>query len=324
MGFFTSLSPAFVPYGEIPTQYVDQALAAVAQQAGLPAGFNWFPYLQKAAEQHKAAYGVAYSKRYTNWAYPVTVAITYAASDYPQLQPFIALTGAGSVFWDQGNQLRDQALHAATSDTEYYAPVLLAAAFITAGLMAPVAATALATETAVATGATSVVQGAELAALIESGTIGIEGAFLEAAALTGSQVVYSTATGALMEAVTPAGEAILFDASVDPFTQFNVQAIEPVQSVKLPEDALNVPSAPSTPSTSPTTSITKAATDYAKKLALSELNKLVGGAAQSPGAKAALVQSGQGVAPGQESADITPLIALALVAGAYIYSKRKR
>lgn len=73
-----------------------------------------------------------------------------------------------------------------------------------------------------AAGTTASVSGAELAALVEAGTVGTEGAFLEAAALSGASVTYNTATGAILGAVLPSGATVAFDPALDAFTQFGV------------------------------------------------------------------------------------------------------
>jgi hypothetical protein len=92
----------------------------------------------------------------------------------------------------------------------------------------PMAASALGWSTTAAGGTTvGAASGAELAALIESGTVGVEGAFLEATALSGGTVAYSTATGELIGATLPSGATIAYDAAVDPFAQFGLADAAP-------------------------------------------------------------------------------------------------
>lgn len=59
---------------------------------------------------------------------------------------------------------------------------------------------------------TATTSGAELATLVESGTAGVEGAFLETAALSDATVAYSTVTGDLLSMTLPTGEVISYDA----------------------------------------------------------------------------------------------------------------
>jgi hypothetical protein len=300
-----------------------QTLQNLSNAAGYGYSINWDRYARLAAEQHFRQFGQHFRIEYTNPVAWLNMLVDQAQADYPNLANFRAPIDPGSEFYNQGQKLSVDAAYAIKrSDKANFLKFLTV-------VLAPVAAALFAPAAAVSAGAsTGVLQGAELAALVEAGTVGVEGAFLEAAALSGSQVIYSASTGALLEAVTPAGDLIVFDAAVDPFTQFGVETFQPVTpNEPLAQPApTSEPLAQSTPSSAPSTptsSVTKAATDYAKKLALSELNKLVSGSPQSPGARAALTQGSAGVAPGEETADITPLVALALVAGAYIYSKRK-
>jgi hypothetical protein len=94
------------------------------------------------------------------------------------------------------------------------------------------------TESAFASATTSTVSGAELAAIVESGTVGIEGAFLETAALTGSEVTFATATGELLSMTTPIGEVVAFE-SFDPVNSIT-DILNNIADVAESADAANV------------------------------------------------------------------------------------
>src|SRR5574340_342906 len=131
----------------------------------------------------------------------------------------------------------------------------------TATTAAESAATTIA-ETAASTSAT--VSGADLAALVESGTTGIEGAFLESAALSDAAVTYSTVSGELLSMTLPTGEVISYDAFVNTAetpmvnTVSDTPTIEPTDTapdltdIPTTNPIDNLPSAPS-----PTTTIPK-------------------------------------------------------------------
>lgn len=73
-------------------------------------------------------------------------------------------------------------------------------------------ATSLTTAVAETAATTATTSGAELATLVESGTAGVEGAFLETAALSDATVAYSTVTGDLLSMTLSTGEVISYDA----------------------------------------------------------------------------------------------------------------
>jgi hypothetical protein len=123
-------------------------------------------------------------------------------------------------------------------DLLFYAVVAAVTYGAASGAFATAAATA-ATAAPAAVSTIGVTGGAELAALVEAGTVGVEGAFLEAAALTGSTVTYSTATGAIISAATPAGAVIEFDAALEPALQF-----QEVQQLPLEPEVIPEPPAP--------------------------------------------------------------------------------
>jgi hypothetical protein len=270
---------------------------------------------------HVNAYGKVWSDtRYTNQAAIVLMIVQTAIGTYPQLNQILPQISPGSPFWEQGEAFRQSSAESSKAsgkaDTIGLLSVVLAPLAIWA--FAPAAgAGVIAAETGVAT-----VQGVELAALVEAGTVGAEGAFLEAAALTGSSVSYATGTGAILSAVTPAGETVLFDTAIDPFTQFGQM---PIDSVNMPEESLQTPNqTPQTQQAPQSSELSKPVTEYAKKLIAGEAMKLLTGGKQSPGATAQ-ASANQELAPGTETGDITPLVALAMVAGAFVLRKgRKR
>jgi hypothetical protein len=100
-------------------EFTKSTLAQVAQAAGLPADFDWTPFLDQAAQQHQAQFGEPYNNRYTNYAHPAAAAVQFASAANPQLAPFVSQVGEGSAVWNQGNQMRDQALHTATSNSDW-------------------------------------------------------------------------------------------------------------------------------------------------------------------------------------------------------------
>lgn len=95
---------------------------------------------------------------------------------------------------------------------------------------------------AAAGASTATLSGGELAALVEAGTVGAEGAFLEAAALSGGTVTYSTTTGALLSATLPTGGSVLFDPSVDAFAQLGVDPTKTIlqEAAPIVRDQLTV------------------------------------------------------------------------------------
>lgn len=115
------------------------------------------------------------------------------------------------------------------SQAQYNMQVAKVVALLAAPLAAIAAGAGAAAEGAAAGAAgTATVSGPELAALVESGTVGTSGAFLEAASLSGGAVTYSTLTGELIGAVLPSGATVAFDPAADPFAQMGV---EPSQTV---------------------------------------------------------------------------------------------
>lgn len=97
-------------------EFVSGTLANLAQVAGLPAGFDWTPYLTKGAEQHFAQFGQGYNRQNTNYAHPIAAAVQAAAADHPQLAPYVAQVAPGSAVWNQGQQMM-QAQIDQTSDS---------------------------------------------------------------------------------------------------------------------------------------------------------------------------------------------------------------
>jgi hypothetical protein len=312
-----------------------QTLAAVASAAGLPAGFDWTPYAIPALAVHVNAYGKAWSDfRYTNPAAVVYTIVNSAIGAYPQLNTILPQIAPGSAYWTSGEALRQSSAERSKASDQantirllsvLLAPVAVAFLAPAAGAGAGIAEGGAASAGAAAGSGIATVEGAELALMVEAGTVGVEGAFLEAAALSGSSVTFSTSTGALMSAVTPAGETIVFDAAVDPFTQFGEV---PIDTVKMPEESLQTPNqTPQTPSQQgnatpqgQSSDFSKPVTEYAKKLIAGEALKLLTGGKQSPGATATASKNAaqQGLAPEGETGDITPLVALAMIAGAFM------
>jgi hypothetical protein len=307
-----------------------QTLLQIAQVAKLPAGFNWSPFATTALQNEINSTGKAWDFRYANNASPVFRTVELASAQYPQLAAYLPQLGPGSAFWQQGEDARqynaERSKAAGRQETirllsVVLAPVAVAFFAPAAGAGAGVAEGGAASAGAAAGTGISTVQGAELALMVEGGTVGVEGAFLEAAALSGSSVTFSTTTGALINAVTPAGETVVFDAAVDPFTQFGEM---PIDTVKMPEESLQTPNqTPQTqqaPQTSQSSDLTKPVTEYAKKLIAGEALKLLTGGKQSPGATAVAEKNAaaQQLASDQEMGDITPLVALAMIVGAFM------
>src|SRR3990167_8335323 len=134
-------------------EFTQTSLSHIAPQAGLPANFDWTPSLPQAAAQHQAQFGEPYSYRYTNYAHPVAAAVQAASASLPQLAPFVAQVGEGSAFWNQGNQLRDQVLHSATSDSDWKQLASVFAGPVLSAALTP-AATGAQTAGAAGTGTT--------------------------------------------------------------------------------------------------------------------------------------------------------------------------
>lgn len=146
----------------------------------------------------------------------LTLLDRYGVNDLTQLPPEILQhIPYGGIYQSHSGTLLDLVVDFVTSPA-----FLLLIGGVYAVAAAPAAGAAGAAATA---GTTASVSGAELVALVEAGTVGVEGAFLEAAALTGSSVVFDTATGALISAISPSGTAVVFDAALDPFAQFGIE-----------------------------------------------------------------------------------------------------
>ena len=301
-----------------------ELLDNIAAGSGCPV-FDWMPYFALAAKQYAdstaAQFGRPMSFLYkeTPFAYPIHEALARAAKDCPALATAVVNTAPGTEFWTKAQAMawefgkasnRAQIMSMFTVIAIVAAPLLMPAAGATGGAAA-------------SAGTTATVEGAELAALVEAGTVGAEGAFLEAAALTGSSVSYSTATGAVIEAVTPAGTTIGFDASVDAYSQFGIQPAQVADAVQLPEP-LEVAEQPATQSQTTTYAdklqqqVVKMAEGGIKSAIVNELREAITG---EPSQFPAQLAPGQGVAQPGKLGDIAPVLALGIVAGAFALRK---
>jgi hypothetical protein len=212
---------------------VQSTLAEIANVAGLP-GFDWTPYQKATMHAHFTSWGKQTGKPYLIFSYN----FPFSELFYGPISRACSATGnsvfceaaknmaPGSKFYEQNKNVGYD-FHDAKSKEQFMKFVMVLALPV-AGYYAT-AAGAGAGVTAAGTGAgTAVTSGAELAALVEAGTVGVQGAFLEAAALSGASVTYSTATGAILGATLPTGASVAFDAAADPFVQFG---IDPSQTV---------------------------------------------------------------------------------------------
>ncbi len=226
-------------------QWIFEQLRTVGQAAGIPDSYDWTRCLAVASRQHWEQTGQPFRWLETPAIAPVHGAIACAASEFPTLAPFIDATGPNSEIWrvtlQAANERRDA--HKDVSKSLTTMVVMAIATMGAAAFMAPAAgaaggagASAGGAGAAAAGGTTATVSGAELAALVEAGTVGVEGAFLEAAALSGGTVTYSTATGALLNAALPGGSVVNFDAAADPFAQMGVETGAPAD-VAMPDTA---------------------------------------------------------------------------------------
>lgn len=123
------------------------------------------------------------------------------------------------------------------------------------GVLPGADAAASAGGTAAGAGGLSSVSGPELAQLIESGTMGLEGAALEAAGLSGGSALFNTATGAL-EALGNASGTTPFNPNVD-FTQ---QAMQSALGQTVGPNGAVTPNASGGPTTPPATTPTSPTT----------------------------------------------------------------
>jgi len=302
-----------VLYGNADYPIVDVRLQQIASAAGLY-NFDWQPYQALVAQ----AGTLKNWNGFYNYMIPVLTWAMAAAKDYPELYKVIPQFAEGTEAWIEGERVAQETQDRSKREgqIEMAVMVVVGSVFGAAAFAAAGAGSAVVVESGVAT-----VQGAELAALVESGTVGAEGAFLEAAALSGSSVTFSTTTGAIMSAVTPAGETVVFDAAIDPFTQFGEM---PIDTVKMPGQSLQAPNQTPQGNAAPQA---QPVTEYAKKLIAGEAMKLLTGGQQAPGATAIAQKNAapQELALEQEMGDITPLVALAMVAGAFVLRNgRKR
>lgn len=98
-------------------QVIDQTLQAIAQQAGLPASFDWTPYLEQAAQQQIQQAGKVWDERYNNNAEPVFRVVSLASQSNPQLAPLAQQIGPGSDAWAKGEQRRQQSADVSKSSS---------------------------------------------------------------------------------------------------------------------------------------------------------------------------------------------------------------
>lgn len=200
--FGSSLNPnwyEWVILGEYALQQRRSQVFGPLQQYAARAGIgaiDWTPYLARAAADHWARYQQPFRWLESPFAGVVVPTVGYAAIDYPALLPYIAEAEA---LWPQAlaEQQARLASHKGVLRSINVTVATALAAFAGAAALTGNAAAAGGAAQASGAGAAATVQGAELAALVESGTVGAAGATLEAAAITGGSVTYSTATGAL-------------------------------------------------------------------------------------------------------------------------------
>ena len=305
-------------------KFIFDLLRQAGSAAGMPSNYNWTDALAYGAKAHWDQSGQPLRWLETPAVYPVHMALVYASNEYPQLAPFVEQTGPGSKLWID-TQNAAWARRDAHDDVTKSLAVMFVASVLSFGAAAYFAPAVSATSTTVAAGTTSTVSGAELAALVEAGTVGAEGAFLEAAALSGSTVTYSTATGAVLSAVTPAGAVVGFDPSIDAFVQFGIEPAQVAEAVQLPEPVeVAQPEVVQSELVDSTNyaeklkeTITKTAESQIKSTLAMELRKLFYGAPD----ESAQLAPGQGVAPTGGMGDSTVVVALGIVAGAFALRK---
>lgn len=321
-----------VKYGYFMS-YKDSVLGAlneVATAAGLP-GFNWSPY-QLRAMFHEFKDQIANGRDPVRiWSYSqpfsdlVWLPIKLAAEDTGNavLAEAARNLAPGSA-WYIEHQGVGNAIKSARDKATFTKFVIMAALAVGAGLYS-VYAGAAATGAGASGAGTASVSGAELALLVESGTVGMQGAFLEAAALTGSTVTYSTTTGAIIGAITPAGANLVFDPAVDAFAQFGVDPSQMVLEAPNPTqmpDANDIAQPPksSTPSLTDQaqTAAKELATQAAKQQAAQLLQSMLQDDPQAPGQAYQVLE-----APGGPS-NMGALLALGLVAGAVVVQQSRK
>jgi hypothetical protein len=136
-------------------EFVSGTLANLAQSAGLPADFDWTPYLSSGLEQHFAQFGREYDRQSTNYAHPIAAAVQNAAADYPQLAPYVAQVAPGSAVWNQGQQMMQAQIDrtSSTRQADRLGLASVAAAPFAAAYFAPAAGAAGAGGGAAAEGA---------------------------------------------------------------------------------------------------------------------------------------------------------------------------
>ncbi len=217
--------------GQNGEQSIRESLAELAAAAGLP-GFDWTPYQVQGMHYDFITHPAnpmdvfTHSQPFSNliW-HPVRFAAE--ATGNPVLLEAAKNLGPGTEWYtahaEIGNQIDDARDKARIKKFVMAAALIATMGYLSTAYAAGAGSGAAAGSGATA-GSTASVSGAELAALVESGTVGAEGAFLEAASLSGASVTYDTATGAILNAVLPSGATIAFDPAVDAFTQFGLDA----------------------------------------------------------------------------------------------------
>lgn len=306
-------------------QFIFDLLRQAGNAAGMPIDYNWTDALAYGAKAHWDQFAQPLRWLESPAVYPVHMALVYASNEYPQLAPFVEQTGPGSQLWNEtlaaANQRRDA--HDDVVKSLKVIAVVAIAAMVTAPYFIGAEGAAGAGASATSAG-TATVQGAELAALVESGTVGVQGAFLEAAALTGSTVTYSTATGAVIQAVTPAGTVLNFDPSVDAFAQFGVEpaqiaeAVQLPEPVEIPEPVETMPEVQSTQSNSYADKLKQSVQKMAEsQIKAAVVNELRDAFTDDPAAPRPVAQQ-------PKMGDSTPVFALALLAGAAVVRKMRK
>lgn len=306
-------------------EWIFDQLRTVGASIGMPPDYDWTDALAYAARLHWEQFAQPFRWLESPAIAPVHSALAYASNEFPNLAPYVEQTGPGSEIWNitlaAANQRRD------AHDDVVKSLKVIAVVAIAAMVVAPyfIGAEGAAGAGASATSAgTATVQGAELAALVESGTVGVQGAFLEAAALTGSTVTYSTATGAVIQAVTPAGTVLNFDPSVDAFAQFGVEpaqiaeAVQLPEPVEIPEPVETMPEVQSTQSNSYADKLKQSVQKMAEsQIKAAVVNELRDAFTDDPAAPRPVAQQ-------PKMGDSTPVFALALLAGAAVVRKMRK
>ena len=98
------ISTEQVLYGGADQKNMDARLREIAAAAGLPADFDWKPYLAAAAQQAGATYQGPnqYGNQFQNWMIPVLKVAQAAQQDYPQIAQVLPQFGEGSAAWTAG------------------------------------------------------------------------------------------------------------------------------------------------------------------------------------------------------------------------------